>query len=34
MNNRINAIKPRAYGRRDDHYFFLKIRADFRGSRR
>ncbi|CAJ47986.1 transposase [Bordetella avium 197N] len=34
INNRIKAIKPRAYGLRNDHYFFLKIRATFPGNRR
>lgn len=27
INHRIRAIKPRAYGLRNDQYFFLKIRA-------
>ena len=31
MNNRIKLIKRMAYGFRDDHYFFLKIRAAFPG---
>lgn len=31
INNRIKVIKRMAYGFRDDHYFFLKIRAAFSG---
>lgn len=31
INNRIKVIKRMAYGFRDDHYFFLKIRAAFPG---
>lgn len=31
INNRIKVIKRVAYGFRDDHYFFLKIRAAFPG---
>jgi len=34
INNRIKAIKRMAYGLRDHHYFFLKIRAAFPGNRR
>ncbi|MFC4344550.1 transposase, partial [Cupriavidus numazuensis] len=34
INNRIKVIKRMAYGFRDDHYFFLKIRAAFPGNRR
>ena len=33
INNRIKVIKRMAYGFRDDHYFFLKIRAAFPGNR-
>lgn len=33
INNRIKVIKRMAYGYRDDHYFFLKIRAAFPGNR-
>lgn len=33
INNRIKVIKRMAYGLRDDHYFFLKIRAAFPGNR-
>ena len=33
MNNTIKVIKRMAYGFRDDHYFFLKIRAAFPGNR-
>ena len=33
INNRIKVIKRMAYGFRDDHYFFLKIRAAFPGIR-
>jgi transposase len=29
INNTIKVIKRMAYGFRDDHYFFLKIRAAF-----
>lgn len=32
MNNTIKVIKRMAYGFRDDHYFFLKIRAAFPGN--
>lgn len=32
MNNKIKVIKRIAYGYRDDHYFFLKIRAAFPGN--
>lgn len=31
INNKIKVIKRMAYGFRDDHYFFLKIRAAFPG---
>lgn len=31
INNKIKVIKRNAYGFRDDHYFFLKIRAAFPG---
>ena len=31
INNRRKVIKRMAYGFRDDHYFFLKIRAAFPG---
>lgn len=31
INNKIKVIKRSAYGFRDDHYFFLKIRAAFPG---
>uniref|UniRef100_A0A375HB98 Transposase n=1 Tax=Cupriavidus taiwanensis TaxID=164546 RepID=A0A375HB98_9BURK len=31
INNTINVIKRRAYGYRDDEYFFLKIRSAFHG---
>lgn len=31
INNTIKVIKRRAYGFRDDDYFFLKIRAAFPG---
>jgi transposase len=31
FNNKIKLIKRMAYGFRDDHYFFLKIRAAFQG---
>ena len=31
MNNKIKVLKRMAYGYRDDHYFFLKIRAAFPG---
>ena len=34
INNKIKVIKRMAYGFRDDHYFFLKIRAAFPGIRR
>lgn len=34
INNTIKVIKRMAYGFRDDHYFFLKIRAAFLGIRR
>ena len=34
FNNKIKLIKRMAYGSRDDHYFFLKIRAAFPGIRR
>jgi transposase len=33
INNKIKVIKRMAYGFRDDHYFFLKIRAAFPGIR-
>lgn len=33
VNNTIKVIKRMAYGFRDDHYFFLKIRAAFPGNR-
>ena len=33
INNKIKVIKRMAYGFRDDHYFFLKIRAAFPGNR-
>jgi len=33
INNRSKVIKRMAYGFRDDHYFFLKIRAAFPGNR-
>ena len=33
INNKIKVIKRIAYGFRDDHYFFLKIRAAFPGNR-
>ena len=33
INNKIKVIKRIAYGFRDDHYFFLKIRAAFPGIR-
>lgn len=33
INNTIKVIKRMAYGYRDDHYFFLKIRAAFPGDR-
>jgi transposase len=33
INNTIKVIKRMAYGYRDDHYFFLKIRAAFPGIR-
>ena len=33
FNNKIKVIKRMAYGFRDDHYFFLKIRAAFPGIR-
>ena len=32
INNKIKVIKRMAYGFRDDHYFFLKIRAAFPGN--
>lgn len=32
INNKIKVIKRIAYGFRDDHYFFLKIRAAFPGN--
>jgi hypothetical protein len=32
INNKIKVIKRMAYGFRDDHYFFLKIRAGFPGN--
>jgi len=31
INNTIKVIKCRAYGYRDEEYFFLKIRAAFPG---
>ncbi|KGW80531.1 transposase family protein [Burkholderia pseudomallei MSHR456] len=31
INNTIKVIKRRAYGYRDEQYFFLKIRAAFPG---
>jgi len=31
INNTIKVIKRRAYGYRDEEYFFLKIRAAFPG---
>ena len=31
INNEIKVIKRMAYGRRDDEYFFLKIRSAFPG---
>ncbi|WP_264839595.1 transposase, partial [Burkholderia cenocepacia] len=34
INNTIKVIKRRAYGYRDDEYFFLKIRAAFPGNPR
>ncbi|KWR88004.1 hypothetical protein RM96_22115 [Cupriavidus sp. IDO] len=34
INNRIKKIRRMAYGFRDAHYFFLKIRAAFPGNRR
>jgi transposase len=34
INNRIKVIKRKAYGYRDDDYFFLKIKAAFPGIRR
>jgi transposase len=34
MNNRIKVIKRMAYGYRDSHYFFLKIKAAFPGKAR
>lgn len=34
INNKIKVLKRMAYGYRDDHYFFLKIRAAFPGIRR
>ncbi|MDN8012639.1 transposase, partial [Burkholderia multivorans] len=34
INNTIKVIKRRAYGYRDEEYFFLKIRADFPGNPR
>ncbi|MBJ9681068.1 transposase, partial [Burkholderia multivorans] len=34
INNTIKVIKCRAYGYRDDEYFFLKIRAAFPGNPR
>lgn len=34
INNKIKVIKRRAYGFRDDDYFFLKFRAAFPGDRR
>jgi Transposase len=32
INNNIKVIQRMAYGFRDDHYFFLKIRAGFPGN--
>jgi len=34
INNTIKVIKRRAYGYRDEEYFFLKIRAAFPGNPR
>jgi hypothetical protein len=34
INNAIKVIKRRAYGYRDEEYFFLKIRAAFPGKPR
>jgi transposase len=34
INNTIKVIKRRAYGYRDQEYFFLKIRAAFPGNAR
>ncbi|HUD40489.1 MAG TPA: transposase, partial [Dokdonella sp.] len=34
INNTIKVIKRRAYGYRDEAYFFLKIRAAFPGNPR
>ena len=34
INNTIKVIKRRAYGYRDQEYFFLKIRAAFPGIQR
>ena len=31
VNNKIKQIKRRAYGFRDDQYFFLKVKAAFHG---
>ena len=31
VNNKIKQIKRRAYGFRDDNYFFLKVKAAFPG---
>ncbi len=34
INNTIKVLKRRAYGYRDEEYFFLKIRAAFPGNPR
>lgn len=31
VNNKIKQVKRRAYGFRDDNYFFLKVKAAFPG---